>query len=300
MTGRGRRTGARRIRRVTLWSAAANVLLAAMKIAGGVLSGSIALVADGIHTFSDLVTDIIVLVGVALGDRPPDRDHPYGHGRYETMASILISAALVVTGALLLVQVVRSILGAEKTTPGGVMVALALVSIVVKEILFQVTKKVARETRSTALVANAWHQRSDALSSLAVLLGGVAAILGLPHGDHVAGFIVGMMIVFTGFRVGLKGVSELMETGVDEKVLAEISSVLEKHPEVRDWHALRGRSVGREVFADVHVLLDPDMTVRESHCVADQLEGELRTTLHGNIHITIHVEPHGEDESSLS
>jgi cation diffusion facilitator family transporter len=288
------RTDAQRIRRVTLVGALANLLLAALKIVGGKIVGSVSLMGDGIHSLSDLVTDVIVLVGVALGGKPPDSDHPYGHGRYETVASILVSAALVIAGALLVVQVVRGILSGEETTPGLAMVVLAAISIVVKELLFQVTRRVARRTHSTALVANAWHHRSDALSSLAVLGGGLAGLLGLPHGDHVAGLVVGLMIAIAGLKIGTKGASELMESSVGEDVLRTIRAVLDGHAEVRGWHALRARRVGRDVFADVHILLDPDMTVLRSHDIADELERSLREKLEGRLSISIHVEPHGE------
>ena len=285
----------REARRVTLWGALVNVLLAIVKIVGGKLSGSIALVADGVHSLSDLATDLVVIVGVSLGERPPGRSHPYGHGRFETLASIMIALSLVGVGVYLAWEAASSMLDAhEDTYPGLVMVALALVSIVAKEIVYQVTRRVARRTGSPALLANAWHHRSDALSSVAVLLGGAAGLLGFPHGDHVAGVVVGVMVVVAGGKIAYDELCEILEQGVDEAMLSRIQAVLDRHPEVRSWHKLRTRKQGRQVFADVHVMVEPDLSVREGHAIADELEAELRTATRDPVNISIHIEPFEE------
>jgi len=288
----------RQIRRVTLWGAVANVLLAAVKIVGGELSGSISLVADGIHSLSDLATDVVVVVGVSIGEKPPDASHPYGHGRYETLASILVALALILVGIYVAREAALSMfVHHEDAAPGLVMILLASLSIVVKEALFQVTKVVARRTRSPALLANAWHHRSDALSSVAVLLGGIVGMAGFPHGDHVAGIVVGGMVVVVGGKIGFGNLAELLEHGADQALIEQIRAVLDRHPEVKGWHELRSRKVGREVFADVHVLVSPDLTVRKSHAVADELEEALRRTAKDPINISIHIEP-SDDESA--
>ncbi len=288
----------RQIRRVTLWGAVANLLLAAVKIIGGKLSGSISLVADGIHSFSDLATDVVVVVGVSIGEKPPDESHPYGHGRYETLASILVALALVVVGVYVAREAALSMfVHHHDASPGLAMILLASLSIVVKEALFQVTKLVARRTRSPALLANAWHHRSDALSSVAVLLGGIVGMAGFPHGDHVAGIVVGGMVVVVGGKIGFENLAEFLEQSVDTALLEQIRTVLDRHPEVQGWHELRSRKVGREVFADVHVLVSPDLTVRDGHAVADELEEALQQTVKDPINISIHIEPN-DDESA--
>lgn len=288
-------------RRITIWGAVANVLLAIVKVVGGKTCGSIALVADGVHSLSDLLTDLVVIIGVSIGDRPPDASHPYGHGRFETLASIIVALSLVGVGGYLVWEAASTMFVHHgQTFPGTVMIVLSLVSIVVKEALYRVTRRVARRTRSPALLANAWHHRSDALSSIAVLLGGVAGLMGLPHGDHVAGVIVGLMVVVAGIRVAYQEVCEILEQGVDETILAKIRAVLDRHAEVRSWHKLRTRKVGREVFADVHVLVDPDLSVREGHAISEELERELGDALRDPVNISIHIEPHGQDESSIS
>jgi len=285
----------RDIRRVTLWGAVVNVLLSIVKIVGGKLSGSIALVADGVHSLSDLLTDLVVILGVSLARRPPDRSHPYGHGRFETLASIVVALSLVGVGIYLAREAASSMLvHHEETSPGLVMVVLALVSIVAKEAVYQVTRRVARRTNSPAVLANAWHHRSDALSSVAVLLGGAAGLLGLPHGDHVAGIVVGVMVVIAGGKIAYSELCEILGQGVDEAMLTRIQAVLDRHPEVRSWHKLRTRKQGRQVFADVHVMVEPDLSVRQGHAIADELEGELGKATKDPINISIHIEPFDE------
>ncbi len=292
----------RDVRRVTLWGAVVNVLLSVLKIVGGKLSGSIALVADGVHSLSDLLTDLVVIVGVSLGERPPDRSHPYGHGRFETLASIIVALSLVGVGIYLAWEAASSMLGPhEETHPGLVMVVLAVVSIAAKEAIYRITRRVARRTNSPAVLANAWHHRSDALSSVAVLLGGAAGLLGFPYGDHVAGIVVGIMVVIAGGKIAFGEVCEILEQAVDEAMLEKIQAVLDRHPEVRSWHKLRTRKQGRQVFADVHVMVRPDLSVRQGHAIADELEAELRTATKDPINISIHIEPfeEGGGEHSL-
>ncbi len=286
-------------RRITWIGVLANVVLTTAKIAGGKLTGSVSLVADGVHSLSDLVTDVITLVGVSLAARPADEDHPYGHGRFETLSSILIAAALVGVGLLLAREAGAALIAGQGSYPGGTMVVLATVSIVVKELLYWATIKVARRTRSTALVANAWHHRSDALSSVAVLLGGAAGLAGLPYGDSVAGIVVGLMIVLAGAKIGREAACELLEQSVEEAIMKRIRSALDVHAQVRSWHKLRTRRVGREIFADVHVLVDPHMTVTEAHAIADRLEHDIRDAVDDPINVSIHLEPFDENVSSL-
>jgi cation diffusion facilitator family transporter len=188
----------------------------------------------------------------------------------------------------------------EDSDPGLVMIVLALVSIVAKEAIYQLTRRVARRTKSPAVLANAWHHRSDALSSVAVLLGGAAALFGFPHGDHVAGIVVGVMVVIAGGKIAYGELCEILEQGVDEAMLKKIQAVLDRHPEVRSWHKLRTRKQGRQVFADVHVMVEPDLSVRQGHAIADELEHELGKAMRDPINISIHVEPFeesGEDHS---
>lgn len=296
MTSCSNQTGpVRQMTRITWVGVVANVFLAAAKIAGGRMCGSVALVADGVHSLSDLVTDAITLVGVSLGARPPDEVHPYGHGRIETICSILIALALMIVGVLLAWDAGRALIRGEASYPGVTMVALASVSIVVKEVMYWLTVRVARRTHSPTLLANAWHHRSDALSSLAVLAGGVAGLAGLPHGDSVAGIVVGMMVVLAGAKIARDGLCEILEQRVDRAITDRIEAVMDDHPQVSSWHKLRTRRVGREVFADVHVQVEPQMTVDQAHEITVMLEDRIRESVDDPINVHIHIEPDDED-----
>jgi len=285
----------RRMRRITVWGLVANVLLAGLKLAAGLWTGSVALVADGAHSVSDLLSDVIVLVGIALAARPPDREHPYGHGRFETLASVLVAVLLVVAGGWVGWEAVADLSHHDEASPGVPMIGVALVSVVVKEVLYRFTARLGRRTRSAALLANAWHHRSDALSSVAVLLGGIAALFEVPHADHVAGVVVAVLVVLAGLRIAGRGLGEFLERGIEGEVLEQVQACLEGHDGVLSWHQLRGRRVGREVFIDVHVLVDPLLTVREGHEITDQLERAIEEKLSEPVNVIIHLEPHDEE-----
>jgi len=283
---------AARIRRVTMWGAVVNVMLAVVKIISGMLSGSVALVADGVHSFSDLLTDVIVVVGVYVSDLPPDKTHPYGHGKFETFASIVVAVALGLVGVGIAWDAGTSLYNREESFPGPVVLVVALISIVAKEVLFQVTRKVAQQTDRPSVLANAWHHRSDALSSVAVFLGGVAGMFGWGHGDQVAGIVVGAMVAAVAVKLFSDNVQELSEHAVSDETLSKVQNCLERHEDVKGWHRLRSRKVGREVFMDVHIFLQPDMTVAQGHDIADTLEDEIRRVLGTPANITIHMEPY--------
>ena len=289
---------AARLRRVTIWGAVINVILAVIKIVSGMMSGSVALVADGVHSFSDLLTDVVVVVGVYVSDLPPDKTHPYGHGKYETFASIIVSLALGAVGIGIAWEAGISLYDHKESFPGPVVLIVALLSIVSKEALFHATRIVAQQTDRPSVLANAWHHRSDALSSVAVLIGGIAGLLGWGHGDQIAGILVGVMILGVSIKMFADCIRELSEHSVAEETLAKVRECLNGHTDVMGWHRLRSRKVGREVFMDVHIFLQPDMTVAQGHDIADTLEQEIRDVVATPANITIHMEPFTEHRAS--
>jgi len=294
--GEERVTGSRRekIRSVTLWGAAVNVLLLAVKVGVGLLIRSSALVADGFHSLSDLATDFVVLVGIRISSRPPDEAHPYGHRRFETLASQVIGLVLLVVGGGFIWKAVEAIYQGKVGFPGPLVLVVAGISVVAKEVLFQVTRKVSRETQSSSLYANAWHHRSDSLSSLAVLAGGAAGLLGWGHADHAATIVVGVMIIGVAGRILYEGLVEITEHSGDAESISKIRHVLAEEAGISDWHALRTRKVGGELFIDVHILVAPDLTVRESHRICTRVEEKIRQALVKPANILIHVDPHEE------
>lgn len=268
-----------------------NVILAIMKMAIGLAVSSLALVADAVHSLSDLVTDAVVLVGARLGAREPDLSHPYGHGRLETFSAVLVALILMAVGAAMVYQATVSIARNESTAPHWGILAGALLSILGKEWLYRVTRKVAVRVHSAAIYANAWHHRSDALSSVAVLIGFIALETGFDHGDQLAAIAVGLMVVFVGGKVISDSLTELTEGAVDSATVDHIKSIISATPSIRDWHRLRTRTVGREVFLDVHILVDPALNVAAAHEISEKLEKTLDEQISRPVNITVHIEP---------
>ncbi|HDS84500.1 MAG TPA: cation transporter [Phycisphaerales bacterium] len=283
-----------RITWVGLWG---NLGLAIIKTATGLLGGSLALVADGFHSFSDLATDIAVIFGVYFGGKAPDHNHPYGHGRIETFSAAFVAAALALVGVGMIYKAGRDIAqmhlpgGSDSVVPGMAVFTAAILSIGVKEALYQWTRRVAIKTHSTALYANAWHHRSDALSSIAVLAGALAVRLGYAYGDPLAALAVALMIILVAVRIIGDCFSELSERAVDRQTLRQIENVIQSDERICQWHRLRTRSVGREIFIDLHILVEPQLNIAEAHRIADTLESNLHEQIPRPINVIVHVEP---------
>lgn len=233
MNGTTAPTVIRSVIRVTVWGVGVNVLLSAVKLGVGLAVGSLALLADGVHSLSDLVTDVIVILGARLAARPPDRSHPYGHGRFETFATVLVSAALLCAGAFVSWKAGRSLFLREHAPVSWVIVAVAGAAVVVKETLFHATRAVAKRVFSSSLMANAWHHRSDALSSVAVMVGAGAGLLGWGHGDQVAGLVVGLMVVAVAGKLAAEALFELTEGGITASSQRNIEGALTRVQGVR-------------------------------------------------------------------
>jgi len=280
--------------RVTFLGILGNVILLAAKLAVGFLTGSAGLVADGVHSASDMATDLAVLGGMHLARREPDADHPYGHGRYETLAGGLVAAVLIFVGLLLAWEAGVDLRTGVSRFPGAPVIGIALVSILVKEWLYWRTIRVARAVDSAALHANAWHHRSDALSSIAVLLGGIGGLLGWGQADSLAGLIVGLMVAVAGGRTLIRVLHELTEGGVSASEEETLEMAIGGVPGVRDWHRLRTRRVGRETFVDLHVLVDPSLSLVDAHAISTQVEEAIRQSWKRPVNVTVHVEPFEE------
>lgn len=284
----------RRITWVGLW---VNVGLTVIKIAIGLAGGSLALLADGFHSLSDMATDVAVIFGVHFGGKEPDRNHPYGHGRIETFSAAFVALMLAAVGIVMIYKAGRDI--AQMHHPQGsacemlssAVLAAAILSILVKETLYQWTRRVALKTHSTALYANAWHHRSDALSSIAVLIGVIAVRMGYSYGDPLAAVAVALMIILVAGRIISDCFRELSERAVDRDTLEQIEKVIQSDDRVRQWHRLRTRSVGREIFLDLHILVDPRLNIAEAHRIADALERNLHDQIPRPVNVIVHMEP---------
>jgi cation diffusion facilitator family transporter len=281
----------RQIRSVTYLGMVVNIALSVVKVAVGLLFSSLSLVADGIHSLSDLVTDLAVLLGLHLGAKKPDETHPYGHGRLETFSAILVAMVLILVGGTMIYYATLAIAKNETVVPHWPVLAAAISSILAKEALYQATRRVAVRSHSTALYANAWHHRSDALSSVAVAVGYAALYIGFDHGDQVAAIAVGLMIILVGVKIIGDSLLELTEGAVDPKTVEQIMKVIDGDEGVRQWHRLRSRSVGRELFLDVHILVDPELNVAAAHEITERIEKSLDQEMTCPVNLTVHIEP---------
>ena len=288
----------RRIYRVTLVGFAVNLVLSLAKLAAGVFGRSGAMVADAVHSFSDLATDVVVIVFARISAKPRDDGHDYGHGKYETLATILISMALGVVGVGILVNsigAVRSVLdGGVLPRPGLVALVAAVLSIAAKEILYRYTVREGRAIDSPSVVANAWHHRSDALSSLGTLVGiGCAYFLGDKWriADPIAALIVAVFIFKVAFDLIRTGVGELREKSLPEETEREILRIVTLDLAVREPHNLRTRRIGAAIAIEIHIRVDGAMTVARSHALTVGIERRLRERFGEGTMIAVHVEP---------
>lgn len=262
----------KKIYRVTFIGFAVNLLLAGIKLAAGILGRSGAMVADAVHSFSDMATDVVVIAFAKISAKPKDEGHDYGHGKYETLATIIISLALAAVGTGILVNSIGAIRvvvdGGLLPRPGTVALLAAAVSIIVKEILYRYTVREGRRVSSPSMIANAWHHRSDALSSLGTLAGiGCAYFLGDKWriADPIAALVVAVFIFKIAFDLIRTGLDELLERSLPEDVEEEILRVVAANPEVREPHNLRTRRIGASIAVEVHVRVDGAMSVCRSH-----------------------------------
>lgn len=280
----------RRITWIGLWS---NVLLSVIKLIGGWLGHSQALVADAIHSLSDLFSDVVVLWGLRMRDKAPDANHHFGHGRMETMAASIVGLVLTAAAAVLLYDSWLDLTGPPQPQPTYLALFVALVSVVVKEALFQATMRVGKRIRSTSVQANAWHHRSDSLSSIAVFIGvGIAMIWpSIYWADSAATIAVAVMIFYAGFATIWKSMLELSDTAPPPEVLGSIQQCVLTVPGVKSYHDLKVRTSGGLIQAQIHVAVPRDLTVAEGHAIAKTVELCLMRDVDGLDQVIVHIDP---------
>ena len=288
----------REIYKVTLAGSAVNVILTAFKFVAGILGRSSAMVADAIHSLSDLLTDAVVMVFVHISSKPADSKYDYGHGKFETLAQAIIGVALlVVAGGIFYdaaVHLMKWFGGENLPKPGMLALWAALASIILKELTFQYTRRAEKALHSPALEANAWHHRSDALSSLATLVGiGGAILLGDRWTvlDPVASILVTIFIVRVAWKLLKECFGDLLEASLPEEVEKEILDVISSFPDVSDPHNLRTRRIGSRYAIEFHIRMDGDIPLVKAHSRAHDIEKLLKEKFGDNTHIVVHVEP---------
>ncbi|MFN4057816.1 MAG: cation diffusion facilitator family transporter [Roseinatronobacter sp.] len=280
-------------RRVTVLGAWINVVLSLAKIGAGVVLGSPALVADGVHSLSDLASDIMVIWALRHAARGPDANHPYGHGRFETLATLALGVFLAFTGIIIGWDGVQRLWSGGTEPPGIWAFAVVTACIGAKEWLFRYTLAVGKRTGSALLMANAWHHRSDALSSIVALVGIGAAQLGFGWGDPLAALIIAGMLVQIAWRFGAEAAVELVDTQPPDDLRDAVLARLSETPGVVGHRDLRMRQHGARVLADVSVMVDPAITVTEAHRIAEAARAHALSQIDALEDVVIHIEPAG-------
>lgn len=286
------------IYKVTLAGSIGNMALLTFKFVAAVLGHSSAMMADAVHSLSDFITDLVVLVFVRVSARPQDRSHDYGHGKFETFATFIIGLALVVAAVGIIVAAVLKVVhwaqGAELEAPGTLALWAALLSIVVKEALFRYTANRGKALDSQALVANAWHHRSDALSSVGAAVGiGGAILLGNRWTvlDPIASFFVGLILLKVAYNLLKKSVDELTECSLPEETECEIADIIGSFPGITEPHNLRTRRIGNRIAIEAHVRMDGSLPLRQAHDRVSAIERKLKERFGPATHTSIHMEP---------
>ena len=284
--------------KVTLAGGAVNVVLLAFKFVAGILGHSAAMIADAVHSLSDFITDLIVLIFVHISGKPQDKSHDYGHGKYETLALTIIGIALLIVAVGIFSSGAQRIAawyhGQELEAPGMLALWAAIVSILLKEFTYRFTIRKAKQLDSPALEANAWHHRSDALSSIGTAVGiGGAVLLGKRWTvlDPIASLIVGAFIVKVAIELILQGMRDLLEHSLPDDVEDEIMQIALSEPDVIEPHDLRTRRIGNRYAIELHILMNGDITLSKAHDHADSIEEQLKKRFGENTHVAIHMEP---------
>lgn len=282
--------------RVTLVGAVLNLVLSVIKVIGGMLANSQSLIADGIHSLSDLASDGIVWYAAHHSSQAPDDDHPYGHGRFETLATLALGVLLLLVAVGIIWDAAGRLFEPESLqTPGMLAVWAALFSILAKEWLYHFTMGVAKRHKSEMLRANAWHHRSDSISSVVVLIGVAGTMAGLPYLDAIAAVLVGVMIGHIAWELGAPALNELTDAGLEEERLGKIRDIINSVSGVESIHMLRTRRTGASASMDVHVLVASWISVSEGHMIGQEVTDRLLKGLDELNDVTVHIDPEDDE-----
>ena len=291
------------IRDITLWGAAVNIMLTVGKFFAGIFGHSAAMMADSIHSLSDLLSDAVVLIFTRISSKGKDRDHSFGHGKFETLATLIVSLILLAVGTNLIRTGIKDIIdamsGSGLPKPGGIALIAAAVSIVAKEILYHATMKVGKKVGSTVVIANAWHHRSDALSSIGAFIGiGGSILLGDKWTilDPIASCCISIAVMIVAVRMAIPSLAELLETSLPEDIEQEIIATASAVKGVVDVHELKTRRNGVSFIIDAHIVVNPDISIVEAHDIATDVEEALRKRYGYQTQLSIHIEPDTESK----
>ena len=287
--------------RVTLIGSVIDLLLGVAKITVGFIAHSQALLADGIHSLSDLGTDVIVLIAARHAGREADEDHPYGHGRFETIATVGLGVALVLVAAGIAFDAIQRMFAPDSLLhPGPLALVIAAISVVSKEAIYHYTMRAAKKYRSDMLRANAWHSRSDAISSVIVIVGVAGTMAGLNYLDAVAAVAVAIMVAKIGWDLSWNSIHELVDTGLDKERVETIAGAIRQATGVRDMHMLRTRRMGGDALVDVHIQVEPTLSVSEGHHIGEAVRTKVIRDIEEVADVTVHVDAEDDQNAAAS
>ena len=289
------------INTVTLWGVLVNIILASTKLIGGVIGQSHALIADGLHSASDLASDGMVLLAAKHASEDADEDHPYGHERFETIATVALGTLLAIVGLGIAYDALIGLISDEVISrPDPFTLWIAAFSILSNEVLYHYTKHVGNNIRSKLLLANAWHHRSDAVSSIVVFIGIAGTQMDMPKLDAYAAIVVALMIIKIGVELGYHSMQELVDKGLDPETVQKVRDKILEHEDVRHLHMLRSRTMGHKALVDVHIEVAPRLSVSEGHHISEAVEKSLMDKFEEINDVTVHIDPEDDEQEACS
>ncbi len=288
------------INKTTGVSLATNLGLTLLKLIFGFMTHSLSLISDGLHSLSDILTDLIVWLGAKLGNKPADGSHHFGHGKFETFAEIILSFFIIGPAASIVWYALTSIYNQETSHFHWSVVLIALLSVIIKEALYRWSRNIAASVNSQVLLVNAWHHRTDALSSLIVVFGTVFIYFEVPYADSITGIIIGLLISVTGIKFLKRGLLELSESTPGKDIEKTVYSILEQTKTVLSFHQVRIRKLGSHLLMDMHIMVDEDLNIKEAHDIATEVELKIKNKIgYNTTNVLIHIEPFTHDHEDL-
>lgn len=281
-----------KVNRIIVITIIMNVALVVGKLMAGYLANSKALLADGLHSASDVITSAGVIVGLAIARKPRDEEHQYGHEKVETIVTFLLAIALLYTGVRIGLSTIQAVMNKEIATPGIAALFVALASIIIKEFQYQITIKAGKEMNSSALIADAWHHRSDALSSVAALIGVAGARMGYHILDPIAGIIVSLIVIKVGLEIFKECFQQLIDVSIHLEELEKIKHLILKQAKIYEINDIRTRRHGSKVFVDVRVSVDPYMDIYDGHIVTEEVEHIIKSEVRNVKDVIVHLDPY--------
>ena len=268
-----------------------NIFLAFIKIAAGIIGKSSAIIADGFHSLSDVLSTFVVIAGLKISSKEADKQHQYGHEKYESVFAKILSILLLLTGAFIGFESFKILISGSFTKPKNIALFAALLSIIIKEGMYWYTIKVARKIASISMEADAWHHRSDAFSSIGTFAGILGARLGFPALDPIAGIVVSIFIIKVGVDLYIKSVKELTDESASEEIISQMRDKIYSIEGVEEIKSLKSRVFGNKIYVDLEIFVDQDISVRKGHDIAEEVHDKLENEIKDIKHCMVHVEP---------